>query len=1185
MSAIRTFGTKRIWAIALVAVMVLSALGAAVAASSSAPSSSARATTASPAVTHVSTPAASTGGTTAQAAVSPSDAGPHPGTIEAYEPVPGGATTEDPAVAYDTTSYEPILNVYQTLVSYNGSSTATFVPTLATCVPGQNATPTTGCASDYGAGFTGIFNATGANFTGSNGAPVYWTYVLDPAAHFYDPSTRASWKVYPSDVMFSIARTIAWSDDSLKTAGWIVAQSLLPPGNSTWDKGTHFPYNSTPEKILGSMLVNDSKYCPATAMNGIDGNGCITFVADGSGQVWPEFNEFVEDNLGASVVPCGWFTFESAGLPGWSGTTAANGDGSCTLPDGGTTTNATAWTTYIAGLSPTSWDTLESSVLPNYPTEEPKVQWTMVGSGPYYASINVGLSYALAPNPAYVQPSGCSGTIAAIAVYSGYCDPAKGKYIANVDVTWETSEQGDSLGTDSILAGTADFAGIYTTETSTLLGFVHSGLWQYILFPTLSTAFTPINLGISYNAYNTTFAGTPLESNPIPPTLLTDLALRNFYVDAYPYTTVQDTINTVDGVDYAFNAGGPIPFGMGNYYPSNVSWPYLLGNPSSSTSHIPGTAAWWWSQVTNSSSPYYNSTLVTTCTSSKPCTWPIGYFDGAPANLVLINDWAGEIYALSGHTLEPYPLAETFTQFLADLVGAYQSPLASSVGFGWAPDYPDPTDYVAPITQPNGDYTAPDTFNAQLALPKFEANATCGHYDLSTSAAAYANLAYWANISQDPASGKLTSSCQGVAYRVASYWMPVAGALPASPQRTLDYNLIEQITNALAMYVYNGQSNALIGFAPWIAPSSVNQNPVIGGGGDSIWFQIQYRSVYAVKVTETGLPSGTNWGATRGQYGEVAAVTTTSTTPTVSFTEELPNGTYNWSVAFVPGYSVSPSNGTFTIAGAAASVSVTYTAFVSAASNVYFNETGLVSNTSWTVVISGYGALTNLFAGNGPASSNGGSLVFKLPDHATYDYQPQTILGYLPPAKGTVTVVAGPTGVDVAYTSVIGPAYLVTFSETGLPAGASWSVTVGAPVSAYLGPPASSYTVTGTTANLTFYEVNASYPVTLTLPAGYVAPSGSIVVSVNGTALTVLVVTFSSTAPPPSSSSTPAWTYLGTLAYSLIGVLALIALVGLASAAYYARRRPPASPPASWIDEQKPSSPAPEAEEPFPPKP
>ncbi|HYB63159.1 MAG TPA: hypothetical protein VEE86_01890, partial [Thermoplasmata archaeon] len=76
---------------------------------------------------------------------------PHNGTLETEEYTGGaGLTTEDPAVAYDTISVEPILNVYETLVAYNGSGSNglgphAFVPVLATCVPG-----TVQCHEDYG---------------------------------------------------------------------------------------------------------------------------------------------------------------------------------------------------------------------------------------------------------------------------------------------------------------------------------------------------------------------------------------------------------------------------------------------------------------------------------------------------------------------------------------------------------------------------------------------------------------------------------------------------------------------------------------------------------------------------------------------------------------------------------------------------------------------------------------------------------------------------------------------------------------------------------------------------------------------------------------------------------------------------------------------------------------------------
>ena len=104
--------------------------------------------------------------------VGPSD--PHPGTIDTYEVAPGGATSIDPAVDYESVGYEVIANIYQTLVYYNGSSTSSFMPEIASCVPG-----TAQCSTLYGNDL--IVNSV-------SGLPEYWTFVIDRNANFYDPA-------------------------------------------------------------------------------------------------------------------------------------------------------------------------------------------------------------------------------------------------------------------------------------------------------------------------------------------------------------------------------------------------------------------------------------------------------------------------------------------------------------------------------------------------------------------------------------------------------------------------------------------------------------------------------------------------------------------------------------------------------------------------------------------------------------------------------------------------------------------------------------------------------------------------------------------------------------------------------------------------------------------------------------
>jgi hypothetical protein len=987
---------------------------------------------------------------------------PHPGTLDVYEVLKGGARTMDPAVAYDTGSYEPVMNVYQTLVNYNGSTSASFVPTLATCVPG-----TVQCVTDYGTNLTG--------FVGSE--PIYWTFVIDPQAHFYDPSTHAAWGVYPTDVMFSFARTMGFTNLPYvtKDPGWIQSQSLLPYGNSSWDNGIHGTFNNTPGNILGSMLINDTTYCPAAAIT--NAHGCLTFVANGGGTDWPFFLELVADNLGGSVVPCGWFSAQGAGMPGWS-SPASHGDGPCAVSQLGVSqsTSSAAWASYMGNLTSnsalitdnmTSWDTFELQAN-NQPGVNPNVQFNMVGSGPYYAGVVPGSAYQLAVNPSYAQPSGCSG-VGGLATYSGYCDPAAGSYAANVHVYWEPD---DTFGISQYRAHSADFAGIEAVHTTTLLQLAAQGDLYYFTFPTLSSFFTPINLDWSSTVYTDLFSSQPLPN--IPANFFTNVALREFYAHAYPYATVETTVRTVDGIQFTFNAGGPIPVGMGNYYPSNVSFP--SGDPDTNPSDV-GGAAWWWAQATNPSSLYFDPQLAS-CTSLHPCTWAIAGLTGDPSDDIGIADWIAEIKSLTGGALQPFGGASfdlTFDQFLDILFApAYENPLVSAAGTGWAPDYPDPTDYMAPMAYPDSSYTAPDAFSQQLGygLPAATNNSTCGF-----SATTYANLIYWAHQAENPANFTLTSTCQGVAYSVAVHWMYVAAGLPVGPTRTLDYNLIEQILNGLSMFVYNGQSTQIQSAAPWIQQSSINQNPMIGGGGDQFWFQIRtlpYQST--VQFKSAGLAPGTEWGVDAGVVDKTNI--TVKGLGEISFS--APNGTFSYEILAPAGYGIAkiagsggPSFSSVNVTGKTIVLTVTFGALTT----LTFNQTvvkgwpGLGPSTGWSVTLTskgGAGKPPVTVTTNATVGGGGSTIGFTVIKGVTYGWQVATPTGYQASGgKGTFTGGAKDVTKVVKFKLYTAT---VTFNEHGLPSATTWSVYVNetsAPFTATL--------VTGKTAALKAYLTNGTY--------------------------------------------------------------------------------------------------------------
>ncbi|MGP8159398.1 MAG: hypothetical protein ACLPWO_07340 [Thermoplasmata archaeon] len=808
----------------------------------------------------------------------------HPGNITYYDVAPGGATSVDPSVAYDTISEEPILNVYQTLVAYDGNNTSSFVPQLSLCVPGP------GCAAMYG-GETLIVNSA------TTGSPQYFTFPIDPAARYYDPSTGANWSVYPSDVAFTFARTCGFANlpGFGSQPGWIQCQALLAYGNPSWDSGIHYVFNNTPEKVLSAMLINDSAYCPPAALAE---NGCVTFDAAGGGTFWSFFLQLVADPLGASIEPCGWFSYQGAGVPGFAGTTAASGDGPCLLPGGAHATTDSAFQSWMSTFPITGWDTFEELAL-NTPGIQPHVQWNMVGSGPYYLVSSGGqhpfaqsVGYTLEQNPAYHQPTGCGG--------QPNCEPLPGPshYMAKINVIYE---QNDTVGIDQYASGQADFATILPAEVPRMLQIMQQGKIGLLTVPNLFIYLLAFALTFSPSAAKT------IDPNPlnVPGDFFNYVGLRQFLVNAFPYTTVENTIFTTDGIQYGVNYGGVIPRHMGNYYPTNISWP--SGDPVSNAS-VNGSAAWWWAQATSPSSPYYDDELAS-CTTSSPCQFPFIGQQGAVVVDQLIQDYLPYISQLSGGRLAPNTFDCSFAScdncliFGCGPAGPGDS-VTPAYNLGWAPDYPDPTDYVAPFYYANATYTSGDDVQAALSL------FTCTNTGPIPSGSA-AGLLYW---STHP----IPQACQGNAYGAMEWGMNTAAGMAVGPARVLMYNMVEHIANDLALYVYYDQSNVLATYASWISASSVNTNPMIGGSGDFLWYNVRYvPRVYPVTFTETGLPLGTNWTVTLNDTSNA------STTYNITFTE--PNGTYPFSVGSVAGYVASESSGMVLVNGSRTNDTVPFT--------------------------------------------------------------------------------------------------------------------------------------------------------------------------------------------------------------------------------------------------------------------
>ena len=217
---------------------------------------------------------------------------------------------------------------------------------------------------------------------------------------------------------------------------------------------------------------------------------------------------------------------------------------------------------------------------------------------------------------------------------------------------------------------------------------------------------------------------------------------------------------------------------------------------------------------------------------------------------------------------------------------------------------------------------------------------------------------------------------------------------------------------------------------------------------------------FPVNFTETGLPSGTNWSVTLNNQ------LAWSTTATISFVE--PNGAYNFAVTVVSGYSTPKPSGVVTVSSASVIVPVAWSPIGYA---LTFTETGLPAGTNWSVTVASV-----------PMSSTTSSIVFNEPN-GTYVYTIGGVPGYTASPRTGSKVIAGAAVVVPVLFSVA--TYFLNFTETGLPAGTSWSVAVAG------GPKFASNAV------ISFAETNGSWNYTVTGVTGYTASpaSGTIVVA------------------------------------------------------------------------------------------
>lgn len=267
--------------------------------------------------------------------------------------------------------------------------------------------------------------------------------------------------------------------------------------------------------------------------------------------------------------------------------------------------------------------------------------------------------------------------------------------------------------------------------------------------------------------------------------------------------------------------------------------------------------------------------------------------------------------------------------------------------------------------------------------------------------------------------------------------------------------------------------------------SSIPSSGAVQVDGAGVSVSVQFMATtgtsYAVIFAESGLATGTTWSITLN--GQDLSSTTTS----IDFAEV--NGSHAYLVGGLVGYTADPSSGIVVVQGSLVEVAIAFTATHGDLYAIAFTETGLASGTSWAVTLD-----------SSTQSTTTDTVTFGAAD-GTFGYSVTPVAGYTAsPGSGSVTVAGGPAWVAITFTPTGTPAYAVSFTESGLPAGRTWSVTL------------SGATQSSTTATVAFVEANGPHPFSVGGVSGYVARPPSGTVSVSGAAVSVTIA-FASQGP------------------------------------------------------------------------
>ena len=245
---------------------------------------------------------------------------------------------------------------------------------------------------------------------------------------------------------------------------------------------------------------------------------------------------------------------------------------------------------------------------------------------------------------------------------------------------------------------------------------------------------------------------------------------------------------------------------------------------------------------------------------------------------------------------------------------------------------------------------------------------------------------------------------------------------------------------------------------------------------------------YKITFTEKNLPEGADWSVSASNYdGSVYYYNTSSGSSMITY---LLNGTYNYSGFWSSGGLSTPEH-EFNVTG----VPLNLTVIFPVTYKITFTEENLPAGAYWNTNAYNYNSSVSYYN-----TSFRSSMIAYLPN-GTYNYSGSWSSGGLSTPYREFNV----TGFPMTRYVVFPEAYSVVFTETGLPTGTTWYVSVYNSTTGHVHNSSSTSTIT-----FSLYNGSYTYTVTTSL-SGWKPSSSSGSFNVSGSPVNVPTITFSTT--------------------------------------------------------------------------